>query len=246
MVRWIRDTMFPMRDQYGRVQRIGGIAQDITVHSPSLVYVVDADQPSRQSLSRLLQRAGYSVKAFASGAEFLEVAPVLMLGCVVLDIRSPQAGGLTSLRQLKANGNRLPVIVTGTSNGDVTVAVQAMKAGAVDWLEMPYEQDALLTAIASGLADIRRDAKESRDVDAARARIAGMSVRERQVLEELLAGGTNKEIGRVLGISPRTVELYRASVMECLGARTLSETVLLAAAAGVRPATRLRKPRPPR
>lgn len=110
-----------------------------------------------------------------------------------------------------------------------------MKAGAVDWLEMPYEEDILLMTVTSALADIRRAAEQERDAEFARARIAGLSARERQVLEGLLAGGTNKVIGRELGISPRTVELYRASVMERLGVKTLPEAVLLAAASGVRP-----------
>jgi FixJ family two-component response regulator len=149
------------------------------------------------------------------------------------------------LRQLKANGNNLPLIVTGVSSGNVTLAIQAMKAGAVDWLEMPYQDDQLLMAVSSALADIRLSAERSRDAEFARARIAGMSVRERQVLEGLLAGGTNKVIGRALGISPRTVELHRASVMERLGVGTLPEAVLMAAAAGVRPAPR-RDPRKPR
>jgi FixJ family two-component response regulator len=120
-----------------------------------------------------------------------------------------------------------------------------MKAGAVDWLETPYQNDALLMAVSSALADIRRTAERSRDAEFARARIAGMSARERQVLEGLLAGGTNKVIGRELGISPRTVELHRASVMERLGVSTLPEAVLMAAAAGVRPTPRrdARKPR---
>lgn len=234
-VRLIRDTIFPIRDGNGRMQRAGGIAQDITAYTGAQVYVVDADEASRQALSLLLHRAGFSVKAFASGADFLGMAPVLVPGCVVLDIRSPQSGELAILKELKAWRNGLPVIVIGTSHGDVRLAVQAMKAGAAEWLETPYEQEALTAAIASVLSNIRDDAEQSRDAEFARTRIAGMSIRERQVLEGLLAGGTNKAIGQELGISPRTVELYRSSVMERLGVRTLPEAVLLAAAAGVRP-----------
>jgi FixJ family two-component response regulator len=140
----------------------------------------------------------------------------------------------------------LPVLVTGTSRGDVKLAVQAMKAGAAEWLEMPYDQATLLAAVASALADIRTATEQNRDAELARGHIAGMSVRERQVLEGLLGGGTNKTIGRDLGISPRTVELHRASVMERLGVQTLTEAVLLAAAAGVRAAHRTRKAKPPR
>jgi PAS domain S-box-containing protein len=240
-VRSIRDTMFPIRDQRGHMKWVGGIAQDITIHDGLQTYVIDLDPASREGSSQLLQRAGYEVKTFASTTEFLNVASVLALGCVVLDVRSPQAGGLELLRGLKAIGTKLPVVVTGVSSGDVTVAVQAMKAGAVDWLELPYQEDALLVAVASALAEIRRVAEEHRDADFSRTRIAGMSVRERQVLEGLLAGGSNKEIGRDLGISPRTVELHRRSAMERMGVKTLPEAVLMAAAAGVRPASGGRK-----
>jgi PAS domain S-box-containing protein len=237
-MRSIRDTLFPMRDRDGRVQRVGGISQDVTVHSGSLVYLVDADERSRTQLHRLLVRAGYSVKPFASGAEFLAVAPVLALGCVVVDIRSPAAGGLAVPRQLKANGSPFPVLMAGASGGDVTVPVQAMKAGAVDWIEMPCEPDVLLGAVASALAEIRTTAQQNREASLAQSRIASLSMRERQVLDGLLGGGTNKTIARGLGISPRTVELHRAKVMEKLGVQNFTQAVLLTAAAGIRPNSR--------
>ena len=232
-MRSIRDTLFPMRDRQGRVQRVGGITQDVTVHTGSLVYVIDADEATRAQLELLLQRAGYNVKCFASGSDFLAVAPVLASGCVVLDFRSPESGGLAVAKQLKAIGSPLPVLVMGTSHGGVAVAVQAMKAGAADWIEVPYQPDVLLAAVASALVDIRQANEQSGEAERARARIAHMSPRERQVLEGLLAGGTNKTIGRELGISPRTVELHRAGLMEKLGAQTLIEAVRLAAAAGI-------------
>jgi PAS domain S-box-containing protein len=241
----VRDTVFPIRDPHERVKWVGGIAQDITIHDALQAYLIDADATSRQKVAHVLYGAGYAVKTFTSGADFLEIAHVLSTGCVVLNVESAPSEGLQLLRQLKANGNNLPLIVTGVSSGNVTLAIQAMKAGAVDWLEMPYQDDQLLMAVSSALADIRLSAERSRDAEFARARIAGMSVRERQVLEGLLAGGTNKVIGRALGISPRTVELHRASVMERLGVGTLPEAVLMAAAAGVRPAPR-RDPRKPR
>ena len=241
----VRDTVFPIRDPHERVKWVGGIAQDITIHDALQAYLIDADATSRQKVAHVLYGAGYVVKTFTSGADFLEIAHVLSTGCVVLNVESAPSEGLQLLRQLKANGNNLPLIVTGVSSGNVTLAIQAMKAGAVDWLEMPYQDDQLLMAVSSALADIRLSAERSRDAEFARARIAGMSVRERQVLEGLLAGGTNKVIGRALGISPRTVELHRASVMERLGVGTLPEAVLMAAAAGVRPTPR-RDPRKPR
>ena len=234
-VRWIRDTLFPIRDPVGRVERVGGIAEDITAPSGSMVYVVDADPAARQALCLLLHEAGYSAKAFASGPEFLELAAALAPGCVVIELQSSPVAGLATLQQLKAAGSVMPVIVTGASRGDVRLAVHAMRAGAVDWLEMPYEPEALLGAVAAALASVEQAAEQGRRAESARARIASMSARERQVLEGLLAGGTNKVIARDLGISPRTVERYRASVMERLGARTLPEAVLLAAAAGLAP-----------
>jgi FixJ family two-component response regulator len=147
------------------------------------------------------------------------------------------------LRRFTAQRSDLPAIVLGKASGDVTQVVQVMKAGAIDWLEMVEEGDELLIAVASALAEVRRGTEHQRDTDFARARIAGMSDRERQVLEHLLAGGTNKEIARQLGISPRTVELHRASVMERLGVKTLPEAVLMAAAAGVRPTMSWRRPK---
>ena len=153
-VRWIRNTFFPIRDAHGQIRRAGGIAQDITRHEGRFVYVVDADEASRQDLTRGLRNAGYDVRAFPSGTAFLEAAPALAAGCVVLDIRQPEAGGLTIPRELKARRIGLPVIVLGETQSDVTFAVQVMKAGAVDFLPIPYNPDELLTALASAAADI--------------------------------------------------------------------------------------------
>jgi len=237
-IRWIHETVFPLRDAQGRVHRLGGIAEDISVDDGWLVYIVDEDRTSREGLTLLLQQNGYDIKAFASDAEFMEVAPVIAMGCVIVDFASPQSKGLAIARQLKATGSRLPVIAIGRSGGDATLAVQAMKAGAVDWLEVPYPQEAVVAAVAEALANIRAASDEQRSADSARRRIAEMSMRERQVLDGLLAGGTNKSIARKLGISPRTVELHRAGVMGRLGARTLTQAVLMAVMAGVRLPTR--------
>jgi PAS domain S-box-containing protein len=236
-IRWIRDTSFPIRDDKGRVQRLGGIAQDITKFDGSHVYVVDGDESARQDLMRLIQTAGYDVKAFPSARSFLEVAPVLVAGCVVLDTRSPgsRSGALTIPKELKARRIGLPVIVIGTSSGDVATAVQAMKAGAVDWVEAPYEPDALFSSIASAIADIRDVGERDRLTEVASARIAQLPTREREVLEGLLGGGTNKIIAKRMGISPRTVEIHRARLMERLGAKTLSELMVMATTAGLKP-----------
>ncbi|EIM25324.1 PAS domain S-box protein [Microvirga lotononidis] len=233
VVRWIRNTFFPMRDAQGRIRLAGGVAQDITRHDGRFVYVVDADEPSRQDLTRGLRDAGYDVRAFPSGKAFLEAAPALAAGCVVLDMRQPEAGELTIPRELKARRIRLPVIVLGELQSDVKSAVQVMKAGAVDFLPVPYAPDELLAALASAAADISQADEHGQESNRARGRIAEMPVREREVLEGLLAGQTNKQIGRAIGISPRTVETHRAHVMQRLGARTIPELVRIAALAGV-------------
>jgi PAS domain S-box-containing protein len=236
-IRWIRDTSFPIPDDKGRVQRLGGIAEDITKFDGSHIYVVDGDESARQVLVELLQSAGYDVKAFPSARSFLEVAPLLVPGCVVLDTRSPgsRPGGLTVPKELKAKRIGLPVIVIGTCRGDVRTAVQAMKAGAVDWVEAPYDPDALFASIASALADIRAVGESDQSTEVTASRVAQLSTREREVLLGLLGGGTNKVIAKTMGISPRTVEIHRARVMERLGAKTLSELVVMATAAGLKP-----------
>jgi PAS domain S-box-containing protein len=233
--RWIRETLFPIPDQRGRIRRVGGISQDITVRTSSFIYLVGHDDASRESTSHVLHKAGYSVKPFVAGSDFLQMVSALAPGCVVLDSRSPQAASLSVLRQLTINDGHLPVIVTGISGGNVGMVVQVMRAGASNWLEIPFKEAELLAAVSSALSDIHTSAKQERDAEVARARIAGMSERERQVLEGLVDGGSNKTIARDLGISPRTVEMHRANVMERLGAESLPEAVLLAAAAGLRP-----------
>jgi PAS domain S-box-containing protein len=231
-VRWIRDTFFPIRDEQGRIRRVGGIAQDLTQHEGSIVYVVDGDEASRRSLCLLLQGAGYEVKSFASAQSFLEVAPVLVPGCVLLDIRHIEGGQLTIPKELKARRAGLPVIVIGEARGDVAVGVQAMKAGAVDFLDGTYRPEELLDALASAQATIRERAEQDQATERVKALIAALPPREREVLDGLLSGGTNKTIARDLGLSPRTVEAHRARIMERLGAQSLPELVQIAVMAG--------------
>src|SRR5918993_1523443 len=231
-VRWIRNTFFPIRDAQGQIRRAGGIAQDITRHDGRLVYVVDAEETTHRGLSHLLRDAGYRVRVFSSGKSFLEAAPALAAGCVVLDICRSGADGLVIPRELKARRIGLPVIVLGDAKGDVTFGVQVMKAGAVDFLPVPYGSDQLLAAVASAAASTREEDEQNQEADRARLRIAEMSEREREVLAGLLAGKTNKEIGRDIGLSPRTVETHRAHVMQRLGVQTLSQAVLVATSAG--------------
>jgi PAS domain S-box-containing protein len=231
-VRWIRDTFFPIRDEQGRIRRVGGIAQDLTQHDGSIVYVVDCDEASRRNLCLLLQGAGYEVKSFASAQSFLEVAPVLVPGCVLLDIRHLEGSQLTIPKELKARRAGLPVIVIGEARGDVAVGVQAMKAGAVDFLDGTYRPEQLLDALASAQATIRERAEQDQATERVKALIAALPPREREVLDGLLAGGTNKTIARDLGLSPRTVEAHRARIMERLGAQSLPELVQIAVMAG--------------
>ena len=233
-LRHIHATVFPILDEHGNLRRIGGIARDVTQHNGSMVYIVDGNENSRRTLATLLQDAGYQMQQFTSAQTFLEVAPVLVPGCVVLDIRSAEAGGLAIPKELKGRRSGLPVIVLGEARGNTALGVQAMKAGAVDYLETPYQPEQLLEAVASALASIRDAAERDQTAELARARIAALPTREREVLDGLLAGGTNKTIARDLGISPRTVEAHRARIMERLGANNLPEMVQIAIAAGLR------------
>jgi PAS domain S-box-containing protein len=241
-LRFIRESIFPIRDANGKVWRVGGIAHDITSNASQVYVVPDATTPER--IMRPLQHAGYNVRVFTS-KQFLDIADVLAPGCTILDIRgSEMSRSLDILRQLKWKRNHLPLIVIAGGGVDVTVMVQALRSGAVDWLEAPFPDRKLLDTVSSALATVQIFADDKRDVDFARASIANMSERERQVLEYLLAGLTNKEIARELGISPRTVELHRGNVMELLRARTLPEAVLMATAAGLQPARSSRRTTP--
>ncbi|MHC2108937.1 PAS domain S-box protein [Methylobacterium sp. CM6246] len=233
-VRRIHDTFFPIPGLDGRIQSAGGIAQDVTTDMGLRAYVIADGDDARRGLVGTLQAAGYEVRAFASSQAFLKIAGSLMPGCVVLDLSD--ARGLAALNELKAARAHLPVVAVGTSGDDLGFGVRVMKAGAVDFLEAPWTPEVLLFAVRTALAEFNAETGRVRGGDEARSRTAGLSGREREVLEGLLAGGTNKTIARTLGLSPRTVEIHRARVMEALGARTLPEAVLIATSAGVRPA----------
>lgn len=233
--RWIRDTLFPIRDAGGRIGQLGGIAHDITAHGGARVYWVGPEREAHHRLRLLLGRAGHAVQPFEGARAFLDAAPALAPGCVVLDFAATGAPGPLVVRELKARRIPLPVIALGERRGDVETAVQAMKDGAVDWIEAPYGNDRILTAVASALNGAVEGAEVDQAAEMTGARISTLSLREREVLDGLLAGGTNKTIARDLGLSPRTVENHRAHVMESLGARTLADLLLKATAAGLRP-----------
>ncbi|MXP63156.1 response regulator [Roseomonas sp. M0104] len=196
------------------------------------VHVIDDDEAVRHSLAFLFQCAGLAARTYDSAAAFLVVAPALQSGCVLADVRMPDIDGLALQRRLRELGFRLPLIFM-TGHGDVPIAVQALKAGAFDFIEKPFDDEALLGTIRTALEADRRSREHEAERGRVAARLATLTPREHQVLERLVAGQSNKTIAADLGASPRTVEVHRARVMEKMGARNLSELVRMALSAGV-------------
>lgn len=197
-----------------------------------VVHIVDDEDSIRRSTGFMLKKSGFSVTTWASGVEFLRNFKHAEQGCILLDVRMPEMDGLEVQKELNARGVSMPVVVL-TGHGDVTIAVQAMKAGAVDFLEKPFEKAVLILAIETAferLADV--EGRASRAADAT-ILIAGLSAREQDVLKGLAQGLPNKSIAFDLGISPRTVEVHRANLMTKLGVRSLSEALRIAFSAGV-------------
>lgn len=195
------------------------------------VYVIDDDEAMRHSLEFLLGSVEYEVALFDSAQAFLDAMPALEFGCVVSDVRMPGIDGIELLRRLKTLQSRLPVIIM-TGHGDVPLAVEAMKLGAVDFLEKPFEDDLLIAMVDSGLKRAEPEARQEAVTREIAERIATLSPRERQVMDGLVAGLSNKSIAREYDISPRTIEVYRANVMTKMQAGSLSELVRLAMRAG--------------
>ncbi|MCB8838579.1 response regulator FixJ [Aurantimonas sp. VKM B-3413] len=190
----------------------------------AVVHLVDDDESVRQSVAFLLATAGFAVRVYESGSALLDVIDTLQPGCVVSDVRMPGIDGLELQRRLKASGIRLPVIIM-TGHADVALAVQAMKDGAIDFIEKPFDEDAMLAAIRNALGGFRANVEQDAETSATRAKLSALSARERQVLDGLLAGHPNKTIAYDLGISPRTVEVHRANLMAKMGAASLSDLV---------------------
>lgn len=189
-----------------------------------LVHVIDDDEGVRSSLEFLLRTADLDVRTYESAADFLANFKSQAGGCIVTDVRMPELGGIELLRKLRDMSVDLPVIVI-TGHGDITLAVEAMKAGASDFLEKPFEDERVLSAISSALDRSRQEGSRSAERTKIRERIALLSQREKQVLDGLVAGQPNKTIAFDLGISSRTVEVYRANVMTKMEANSLSDLV---------------------
>ena len=198
----------------------------------AIVHVIDDDEAIRQSLAFLLQAAKLEVKTYSTAMAFLDALPDAASGCVITDVRMPGMSGVDLLRRLKELKISVPVIVI-TGHGDVALAVEAMKAGAVDFLEKPFDDDVLLASVQSALKRQDGETKRHSERLEIEGRLAGLSNRERDVLGGLVAGRANKQIAFDLGISPRTVEIYRANLMNKMKAGSLSDLVRMALIVGI-------------
>ncbi len=198
----------------------------------AMVHVIDDDEAVRQSLEFLLRTVGLMARTYESAAAFLNALPTVETGCVITDVRMPGISGIELLRRLSEMQVKLPVIVI-TGHADVPLAVEAMKNGAVDFLEKPFEDELLLGSVRSALHRSQQDAARDAQRAEVEARLATLTNREREVLDGLVAGKPNKIIAFDLSISPRTVEIYRANVMTKMAAASLSELVRMALVSGV-------------
>ena len=198
------------------------------------VYVIDDDRDVRRSLSFMLGAAEIRSHPFGSGADFLEALPDLEPGCILLDLRMPNMDGFGVMAGLAERKIDWPVIVM-TGHGEVPIAVRAMKLGAVDFIEKPFSEQALLACFEQGVRLLDERQQSGRRRQEAHGRAASLTAREREVLQGLLAGHSNKQIAQLLGISLRTVEMHRGNMMDRLGAASLAEALTLAMEAGIKP-----------
>jgi len=197
-----------------------------------VVHLIDDDEDVRESLSFLLEAAGMTVRGYESAAAFFDAAPELGCGCVISDVRMPGISGTELLAKLKELEIAVPVIVI-TGHGDVPLAVEAMKLGAFDFIEKPFDDERIIAAVEAALHEHEKRGEIEAQRSNVVARLATLSQRERQVLDGLVAGLPNKTIAYDLGISPRTVEVYRANVMNKMEAASLPDLVRMAVLAGV-------------
>jgi len=192
-----------------------------------VVHVIDDDEAVRDSLAFLLENADLTVETYESALQFLDRLSAARPGCIVTDVRMPEMTGLDLVVELKARGAGMPVVVI-TGHGDVPLAVEAMKAGVLDFIEKPFAEDVILAAVRGALTQNRDQSDQAEEKLAITRRLASLSTRERQVLNGLVAGQANKVVARELGISPRTVEIYRANLMAKMQASSLSVLVRMA------------------
>jgi two-component system, LuxR family, response regulator FixJ len=195
-----------------------------------VVHIVDDDEAVRQSLAFLLSTAGTPVRVYNSATSFLASLATLQAGCLITDVRMPDMTGIELLQRLRAKDIKLPVIVI-TGHGDIPLAVEAMKCGAIDFIEKPFAEESILRAVRAAEERAKKQGRKSWEEAAVAVRIASLSGRERQVLDGLVAGNANKTIAFELGISPRTVEIYRANLMTKMHAKSLSELIRITLAA---------------
>jgi two-component system, LuxR family, response regulator FixJ len=198
----------------------------------SMVHVIDDDEAVREALTFQLGSAGIDVRTYDSATGFLKVAPTVQAGCIITDVRMPDLSGIELLRRLRELKVAVPVIVI-TAHADIPLAVEAMRIGATDFLEKPFEDEVLLASVRSALESGNREQKRQTERSNIEARLAALSNRERDVLEGLVAGRANKQIAYDLGISARTIENYRANLMLKMQAASLSDLVRMALIAGI-------------
>jgi two-component system response regulator FixJ len=197
------------------------------------VYIVDDDEASRDSIATLLSVAGFRTKSFASGNQFLQEVASLAPGCLVSDVRMPDVDGIMLVQQLKTLKLSIPVVLI-TGHGDIKTAVRAIKSGAADFVEKPYDDETILTAVRKAQEELDHDDEGVELAKIAAGRLSALSARECEVLERLVAGLSNKAIAHDLAISPRTVEFHRTRVMTKMHAGSLSQLVRLALLAGLK------------
>ncbi len=201
----------------------------------TVVHIVDDEEPVRNSLAFLLSGAGFAVRVHASATDFLAVAAGIRNGCLITDLRMPDMDGVELLRKLRDAGTLLPAIVI-TGHGDVQMAVEAMKNGALDFIEKPFSDQVLIDSIGRAVERADEQVRNEAAEELVRQRLGSLSERERQVLDGVVAGHPNKTIATELGISPRTVEVYRAGLMGKMQARSLAELVRMVIDIGYDPA----------
>ncbi|QDM41804.1 response regulator [Altererythrobacter sp. TH136] len=198
------------------------------------VYIVDDDSMVRRALYFLLASAGFAARSFASGEDFLAELDYLEPGCVLLDLRMPKIDGLNVLESMGSRSRRFPVVMI-TGHGEIDVAVRAMKMGATDFLEKPFTDEALISVLTSLFQSLPAAAAADTAAAEAARLVASLTRRERELLEGIVAGLSNKGAAQSMGISIRTVEIHRSNLMRSLGAKSVADAVRLALLAGIKP-----------